>query len=85
MPGNDRVPAAFPRGAFSLSAAAASGDNRRCAMSPDDKYLLLLRRELTRAQARLKRAERERDAALEENKKLKERLQRRRARARKLT
>jgi hypothetical protein len=80
MPGNDRMSAAFPRGAFSLSAAARSGDNRCRAMSPDDKYMVLLRRELTRAQARLKRAERERDAALEENRRLKERLQRRHAR-----
>jgi hypothetical protein len=46
-------------------------------MTADDKYLVLLRRELTRAQARLKRAERERDAALEENHKLKEKLARR--------
>ena len=45
-------------------------------MTPDDKYLILLRRELTRAQARLKRAERERDAALEENRKLREKLAR---------
>jgi hypothetical protein len=43
----------------------------------DDKYLALLRRELVRAQARLKRAERERDVALVENRKLRERLQRR--------
>jgi hypothetical protein len=50
-------------------------------MSPDDKYLVLLRRELTRAQARLTRAERERDAALAENRRLKEKLGRRRARA----
>jgi hypothetical protein len=49
--------------------------------TPDDKYLVLLRRELTRAQARLKRAERERDDALAENQKLRQRLQRRRARA----
>lgn len=50
-------------------------------MTPDDKYLILLRRELTRAQARLKRAERERDDALAENLKLRQRLRRRRARA----
>ena len=43
-------------------------------MAETDKYLTLLRRELVRAQARLKRAERERDAALEENRKLRERL-----------
>jgi hypothetical protein len=51
-------------------------------MTPDDKYLVLLRRELTRAQARLKRAERERDEAIEENRKLRQSLaKRRRARA----
>jgi hypothetical protein len=50
-------------------------------MTPDDKYVVLLRRELTRAQARLKRAERERDDALAKNQKLRQRLQRRRARA----
>ena len=33
-------------------------------MDPQDPYLILLRRELTRAQARLRRAERERDRAL---------------------
>jgi hypothetical protein len=81
MPGNDRVPAAFPRDAFSLSAAGSQGDNCRL-MTADDKYLVLLRRELTRAQARLKRAERERDAALEENRKLKEQLAQRRTRRR---
>lgn len=42
--------------------------------SDEDKYLVLLRRELVRAQARLKRAERERDAALAENRALRERL-----------
>ncbi len=47
-------------------------------MAADDKYLALLRRELVRAQARLKRAERERDAALEENRTLRQRLDRRR-------
>jgi len=31
-------------------------------MEPNDPYLVLLRRELTRAQARLRRCERERDA-----------------------
>jgi hypothetical protein len=50
-------------------------------MTQDDKYLVLLRRELTRAQARLKRAERERDAALEENRRLRERQGKRRPRA----
>jgi hypothetical protein len=33
-------------------------------MERDDPYLILLRRELTRAQARLRRTERERDHAL---------------------
>ena len=37
-------------------------------------YVANLRRELTRAQARLKRAERERDAALAENARLREML-----------
>jgi hypothetical protein len=36
----------------------------------DDRYVANLRRELTRALARLKRAERERDAALAENARL---------------
>jgi hypothetical protein len=36
----------------------------------DDKYLMLLRRELVRAQARLTRAERERDRLFEENRRL---------------
>ncbi|MGO8920679.1 MAG: hypothetical protein ACLQJR_32700 [Stellaceae bacterium] len=49
-------------------------------MTPDDKYLVLLRRELTRAQARLKRAERERDDAIAENRKLREKLARSRTR-----
>ncbi|HWI29007.1 MAG TPA: hypothetical protein VN668_18675 [Stellaceae bacterium] len=40
----------------------------------NDRYLVLLRRELVRAQARLKRAERERDAALAENERLKAKL-----------
>lgn len=44
-------------------------------MDKDDKYLVLLRRELTRAQARLQRMERERDRLLEENRALKELLQ----------
>lgn len=39
-------------------------------MDSGDKYLVLLRRELTRAQARLKRAERERDRLQAENKRL---------------
>lgn len=43
-------------------------------MDTNDKYLVLLRRELIRAQARLQRAERERDRLLDENRALKERL-----------
>jgi hypothetical protein len=39
-----------------------------------DKYLLLLRRELVRAQARLKRAERQRDDLADENRALREKL-----------
>ena len=54
-------------------------------MTPDDKYLVLLRRELTRAQARLKRAERERDEAIEENRKLRQLLRRRKRAKRKLS
>lgn len=45
-----------------------------------DRYLVLLRRELVRAQARLKRAERERDAALAENARLKSLIKRTRSR-----
>jgi hypothetical protein len=45
-------------------------------MELNDKYLVLLRRELTRAQARLKRAELERDRLLGENQRLKARLER---------
>ena len=40
-------------------------------------YVANLRRELTRAQARLKRAERERDAALAENARLRAALEQR--------
>jgi hypothetical protein len=43
-------------------------------MDSDDKYVVLLRRELTRAQARLKRAERERDRLQAENERLKAEL-----------
>ena len=43
-------------------------------MTEPDKYLILLRRELTRAQARLARAERERDRAQAENARLRRRL-----------
>jgi hypothetical protein len=39
-----------------------------------DKYLLLLRRELVRAQARLKRAEGERDKLADENRVLRKNL-----------
>jgi hypothetical protein len=39
-------------------------------MEAHDKYLVQLRRELTRAQARLSRAERERDRLLDENRRL---------------
>jgi len=41
------------------------------AMPSTDRYLVLLRRELVRAQARLKHAERARDDALAENARLK--------------
>jgi hypothetical protein len=44
------------------------------AMSDLDKYLIQLRRELTRSQARLSRAERQRDRLLEENAGLRQRL-----------
>jgi hypothetical protein len=47
-------------------------------MTEPDKYLVLLRRELTRAQARLARAERERDRALAENASLRQKLSERR-------
>lgn len=43
-------------------------------MERDDRYLTLLRRELIRAQARLKRLERERDRLLEQNAELRRRL-----------
>jgi hypothetical protein len=43
-------------------------------MEMDPKYQVLLRRELIRAQARLKRAERERDALLEENRRMRQLL-----------
>ena len=50
-------------------------------MTEPDKYLVLLRRELTRAQARLARAERERDRALAENDRLRQKLSERRVAA----
>jgi hypothetical protein len=43
-------------------------------MAEPNKYLVQLRRELTKSQARLARAERERDRALEENAALRKRL-----------
>ncbi len=43
-------------------------------MAELDKYLIQLRRELTRSQARLSRAERQRDRLLEENAELRRRL-----------
>jgi hypothetical protein len=43
-------------------------------MDGDDKYLTLLRRELVRSQARLKRAEQERDRLREENRLLRQLL-----------
>jgi len=39
-----------------------------------DKYLIQLRRELTRSQARLSRAERQRDRLLDENAELRRKL-----------
>ncbi|HZS85166.1 MAG TPA: hypothetical protein VFA50_19985 [Stellaceae bacterium] len=46
-----------------------------------EAYVANLRRELTRAQARLRRAERERDRALAENAELRRRLEERAAAA----
>lgn len=43
-------------------------------MAELDKYLVLLRREFTRSQARLSRAERQRDRLLEENAELRRKL-----------
>ena len=43
-------------------------------MAEPDKYLVQLRRELTKSQARLSRAERQRDRLLEENAVLRKRL-----------
>jgi len=51
-------------------------------MTPDETYLILLRRELTRAQARLRRAERERDRALEALRQLEEKVSSRRRKRR---
>lgn len=47
-------------------------------MERNDPYLVLLRRELTGAQARLRRAERERDRALAALEKLKQGIKRNR-------
>ncbi|MGH7013993.1 MAG: hypothetical protein ACREEL_07540 [Stellaceae bacterium] len=49
-------------------------------MPPADRYLTLLRRELVRAQVRLKRAEHARDMALAENVRLRAALARARPR-----
>jgi hypothetical protein len=45
-------------------------------MQSDDKYLVQLRRELTRSQARLAKAEQERDRLTKENLELRRRLKR---------
>ena len=45
-------------------------------MPSDDKYLVQLRRELTRSQARLAKAEQDRDRLAKENLELRERLKR---------
>ena len=45
-------------------------------MPGDDKYLIQLRRELTRSQARLAKAEQERDRLAKENLELRARLKR---------
>ena len=45
-------------------------------MPSDDKYLIQLRRELTRSQARLAKAEQERDRLAKENLELRQRLKR---------
>ena len=52
-------------------------------MAELDKYLILLRREFTRSQARLSRAERQRDRLLEENAELRRKLAERTRPARK--
>ncbi len=59
-------------GAVATSASAVTVPS----MDRAGRYLVLLRRELVRAQARLKRAERERDELAAENVRLKERLKR---------
>ena len=45
-------------------------------MQSDDKYLVQLRRELTRSQARLAKAEQDRDRLTKENLELRQRLKR---------
>lgn len=45
-------------------------------MHSDDKYLVQLRRELTRSQARLAKAEQDRDKLAKENHALRQRLKR---------
>jgi hypothetical protein len=45
-------------------------------MQSDDRYLVQLRRELTRSQARLAKAEQERDKLVKENQTLRQRLKR---------
>ncbi|HXQ40785.1 MAG TPA: hypothetical protein VN821_05940 [Candidatus Udaeobacter sp.] len=45
-------------------------------MQSDDRYLIQLRRELTRSQARLAKAEQERDRLTKENLELRRRLKR---------
>jgi hypothetical protein len=45
-------------------------------MQSDDRYLVQLRRELTRSQARLAKAEQERDRLIKENLELRRRLKR---------
>ena len=47
-------------------------------MERDDKYLVQLRRELTRSQARLAKAEQDRDKLAKENQMLRQRLKRNR-------
>ena len=49
-------------------------------MQSDDKYLIQLRRELTRSQARLAKAEQERDKLAKQNQMLRERLEKSKAR-----
>jgi hypothetical protein len=57
-----------------LSRRGRAGDEE-APPARSEGYVANLRRELTRAQARVARAERERDAALAENAQLRERLE----------